>query len=95
MAWRGFNTLGRELTSKQYLLELRLRLLNATITPTLLYGCATCIVCMDNIIMTFKRLQRKMLRMMIRVRFARLLYHWIEPILENQQTVDQAAFRHN
>ena len=38
-AWRKFNMLRHELTSKTYPLKSRLKLFNGTITPTILYGC--------------------------------------------------------
>lgn len=62
--WRQFNALRDELTSNRYPLNGRLRLFDATITPTVLYGCTSWTTTKD---LTTKllRTQRRMLRLII------------------------------
>jgi hypothetical protein len=64
-AWRRFMTLHEELTGKQYSLNKRMKLFDATVTATMLYGSA-CWVLTKDLESKIRRTQRKMLRMMMR-----------------------------
>ena len=63
-AWRKFHLLKRELTTKSYSLNSRIRLFQGTVTPTVLYACTswTLTVELEN---RLKRTQRQMLRMIL------------------------------
>ena len=63
-AWRKFHSLRKELTNKHYSLKSRLRLLNGTITPTILYACTSWTLTKD-LATTLLRTQRRMLRLTI------------------------------
>ena len=63
-AWRKFNLLRHELTSNAYPLKARLKLFDGTITPTVLYGCASWTLTKD-LQTTLKRTQRRMLRIVL------------------------------
>ena len=62
--WRKFNSMRSELTNRRYPLRARLHMFDATITPTILYGCASWTTPTD---LTTKilRTQRRMLRLII------------------------------
>ena len=63
-AWRKFNLLQQELTSKTYPSKTRLRLFDATIRPTMLYGSASWTLT-KQLESTLQRTQRRMLRIVI------------------------------
>ena len=63
-AWRKFNLLRHELTSKTYPLKSPLRLFEGTITPTVLYGCTAWTLTKD-MVTKLQRAQRRMIRMVI------------------------------
>ena len=63
-AWRKFNILRQELTSKFYPLSSRLRLFDATVTPTVLYACTSWTLTKDAEL-TLRRVQRRMIRLII------------------------------
>ena len=63
-AWRKFNLLRQELTSKTYPLKSRMRLFNATVTPTILYGSASWTLTKEHLV-RLRRTQRRMLRLVI------------------------------
>ena len=63
-AWRKFNMLRHELTSKNYPLRSRMQLFNATLTPTVMYGSEAWTLTKD-MTTTLKRTQRRMLRLII------------------------------
>eukprot|EP00973_Karenia_brevis_P022706 3125287-Karenia_brevis.AAC.1 len=63
-AWGKFNVYRQELTSKTYPLKERLRLFDATITATVLYGSASWTLTQDSE-MLLERTQRRMLRLII------------------------------
>jgi len=63
-AWRKFNALRSELTNKRYRLHSRIHLFDATITPTILYGCVSWTTTMS-LNTKLQRTQRRMLRLII------------------------------
>ena len=71
IAWRKFNALRSELTNSRYPLQSRIHLFNSTITPTILYGCAswtTTKATTDQLRTT----QRRMLRLIVKTARRRL-----------------------
>jgi hypothetical protein len=62
--WKKFHLLRDELTSKTYPLTSRLRLLDGTVTPTVLYGCTSWTLTQD-MMTKLQRAQRRMLRLVI------------------------------
>jgi hypothetical protein len=64
-AWRKFMSLKEELTGKQYSLNKRMKLFDATVTATMLYGSAAWALTKE-LESKIRRTQRKMLRMMMR-----------------------------
>ena len=63
-AWRKFNAMSNELTNKRYRLHSRIHLLNATITPTILYGCASWTTTKTTQT-KLRTVQRRMLRLIV------------------------------
>ena len=63
-AWRKFNALRDELTNKRYYLQSRIRLFDSTITPTILYGCASWTTTKATTV-KLRTAQRRMLRLII------------------------------
>ena len=63
-AWRKFYTLRQELTNKRYCLRSRIRLFDSTITPTILYGCASWTTT-QTLTTKFQRTRRHMLRLIV------------------------------
>ena len=63
-AWRKFNALRTELTNKRYTLRSRIHLFNATITPSILYGCVSWTTT-KALATKLQRTQRRMLRLVI------------------------------
>ena len=63
-AWKRFMTLRDELTSKRYSLNKRMKLFDATVTATMLYGSAAWTLTKE-LESKIRRTQRKMLRMMM------------------------------
>ena len=64
MAWRKFNQLHDELTSKRYPLHSRLRLFSGAVTPTVMHGCTSWTLTKD-LLLTLRRAQRRMLRLIV------------------------------
>ena len=62
--WRKFYLFKSELTTRSYSLKGRLRLFDGTITPTVLYGCASWTMTTE-LTNRLKRTQRQMLRMIL------------------------------
>ena len=62
--WRQFNALRDVLTNNKYPLKSRIRLFDATITPTVLYGCTSWTTTKD-LTTTILRTPRRMLRLII------------------------------
>ena len=62
--WRKFNLLRHELTSKTYPLGARLRLFNATVQPTVMYGCQSWTMTQE-LSTTLRRAQRRMMRLIV------------------------------
>ena len=60
-----FMSLKEELTGKQYYLNTRIKLFDAAVTATALYGSAAWALTKD-LVLKVQRAQRKMLRMMMR-----------------------------
>ena len=63
-AWGAFSKYKKELTDRQHRLKDRLKLFDAVITPTLLYGCESWTLRVDQQ-KRLRTLQRKMLRMVL------------------------------
>ena len=66
-AWTTFRKYRQELTSKQYMLKLRLRLFDATVSPTLCYAAGTWTPSREHERM-IQSTQRKMLRLIIQTK---------------------------
>jgi len=66
-AWAAFSKHKRELTDRRHCLKTRLKLLDAVVTSTLLYGCETWSLRVDQQ-NRLRVLQRKMLRMVLNAR---------------------------
>ena len=66
-AWATFHKYRQELTSKKYLLNYRLRLFEATVSPTLCYAAGTWTLCKEHERM-IQSTQRKMLRLIIQTK---------------------------
>ena len=66
-AWTTFHKYRQELTSKKYMLKLRLRLFDATVSPTLCYAAGTWTPSRDHERM-IQSTQRKMLRLIIQTK---------------------------
>ena len=66
-AWTTFHKYRQELTSKKYMLKLRLRLFDATVSPTLCYAAGTWAPSREHEIM-IQSTQRKMLRLIIQTK---------------------------
>ena len=62
--WRKFNVLRNEVTNRHYPLHSRIRLFDTTITPTILYGCASWTTTHESMT-KLVRTQRRMLRLII------------------------------
>ena len=62
--WRKFGLYRQELTSKTYALKQRLKLFDAVISPTILYGCASWTLTQD-LANRLRKTQRKMLRLIL------------------------------
>ena len=84
-AWATFHKYRQELTSKKYLLNYRLRLFDATVSPTLCYAAGT----LDTLSKEHERMiqstQRKMLRLIIQTKrkYKKIEKQDIEPKEEN------------
>ena len=63
-AWRRFWTLKQELTCKSYSLNIRLKLFNAVVSSTLLYGCEAWTLT-QKMELQLRRGQRRMLRIIL------------------------------
>ncbi len=63
-AWKKFNIYSKTLCDRNYSLNHRLKLFAATVTPTVLYGCVTWTLTVDNE-NQLRRVQRRMLRKMV------------------------------
>ena len=66
-AWATFHKYRQELTSKKYMLKLRLRLFDAAISPTICYAAGTCTPTKEHERM-IQSMQRKMLRLIIQTK---------------------------
>ena len=66
-AWATFHKYRQELTSKKYMLKLRLRLFDATVSPTLCYAAGTWTLSREHERM-IQSTQRKMLRLIIQTK---------------------------
>ena len=66
-AWGAFSNYKQELVDRRHRLKDRLRLFDAVVTPTLLYGCEACTLRIDQQ-RRLQVLQRKMLRMVLNAR---------------------------
>ena len=66
-AWATFHKYRQELTSKKYMLKLRLRLFDATVSPTLCYAAGTWTPSREHERM-IQSTQRKMLRLIIQTK---------------------------
>ena len=66
-AWTTFHKYRQELTSKKYMLKLRLRLFDATVSPTLCYAAGTWTPSREHERM-IRSTQRKMLRLIIQTK---------------------------
>ena len=78
-AWATFHKYRQELTSKKYLLNSRLRLFDATVSPTLCYAAGTWTLSKEHERM-IQSTQRKMLRLIIQTKRK---YKKLEKVLKN------------
>ena len=79
-AWATFHKYRQELTSKKYLLNCRLRLFEATVSPTLCYAAGTWTLSKEHERM-IQSTQRKMLRLIIQTKskYRKIEKQYIEP----------------
>ena len=100
-AWRKFNALRSEFTNKRYPLRSRLRLFDATITPTALYACTSWTTTKE-LDTKLQRAQRRMLRLILGAP-RRIIHHdhdvqdstttmepWPESIIRSTHRVEAA-----
>ena len=82
-AWTTFRNYRQELTSKKYMLKLRLRLFDATVSPTLCYASGTWSPSREHERM-IQSTQRKMLRLIIQTKrkYKKIEKHVIEHTIE-------------
>ena len=97
-SWASFHKHKEELCNKRYRKSDRMRLFNAVVTPTLLYGCGAWTLTQAQE-QSLKALQRKMLRYVLRV-FRRKtstgeMEEWAEYLKRSAETVDEERRQHD
>ena len=92
-AWAAFHKHKGELCSKYYCLKDRIKLFDAVVSATLLYGCASWAMTqsMEKALQTQRR---RMLRYVLRIYRKTLAETWVEYLQRSAATIDEVSTKH-